>query len=300
MQHYDWTGLDPGAEIFQQLSVLNSLYTVLISPSNQAVPPDEIIEKIITVIHHAQHGDRVSLGFACIEQITYLDSHCREVVGLNELFIQSCFETFQIQSQSRLPCLGAVRNTLWRCSDEVCQNFLCLVPSLVETINLTDEDPELRSLCCTVIQNLTLCGKTRSTLIKNYAIEALAIVIKEQQPLPCGGTLSAASAIANLCADLETEHPVLIEMENSSIFSSVADCFWATLDGTDYPTGTGLLWDKWEISLAVANIARSKRFRKKLRDAGIMPLLIRALEEDSEDIQATSYCLHALWDLAMV
>jgi hypothetical protein len=106
------------------------------------------------------------------------------------------------------------------------------------------------------------------------------------------GYLTAALAVANLgqCRD----HSQLTT-GNRNFFEELTEAFRVTLAGSAYPVHSGNYYTAWKMCISLANLSRIPLNRAALRETGITPLLINALDKD--DTKLSLHALHVLWNL---
>eukprot|EP00301_Raphidiophrys_heterophryoidea_P006365 c12573_g1_i1.p1 GENE.c12573_g1_i1~~c12573_g1_i1.p1 ORF type:complete len:161 (-),score=32.20 c12573_g1_i1:131-613(-) len=107
---------------------------------------------------------------------------------------------------------------------------------------------------------------------------------------------SAAVAVACLVGD-QPNHPALEAGKGTSLMKQLCLALNATLQGHDFPRGTGTFYTGWKLMMGIANLCRNPANKTALRDAGLLDHVTAALTPTTPDPRMIQYSLMALWYL---
>eukprot|EP00300_Choanocystis_sp_HF-7_P041691 c8477_g1_i2.p1 GENE.c8477_g1_i2~~c8477_g1_i2.p1 ORF type:complete len:325 (+),score=82.11 c8477_g1_i2:49-975(+) len=255
----------------------------------------QLVHAVIHLLNVPLTPTDVCRVFSILAQMSFWCQTTRNLIGSNSEFFHQGERALSGGSDVVICVLEAMRNTVWQANHAVHQNALEIMPSL---LGLLDDQPKnlfVTTLICTIIQNLTLNTETHPHLITLGVPLRLRRILHLSVDLPEGGFLVAGTALANMSEAASAEDMECIR--TSGVIDEVLSCFSQTLAKKDYPAGSDVLWDMWEISLGLKNVCRLFHEQLQAKERRTVCSLVKSgLQANmATDPRFVENCLHSLW-----
>eukprot|EP00301_Raphidiophrys_heterophryoidea_P026572 c9207_g1_i2.p1 GENE.c9207_g1_i2~~c9207_g1_i2.p1 ORF type:complete len:339 (-),score=67.06 c9207_g1_i2:523-1497(-) len=241
-------------------------------------------------------------AFQALAQVCFGNESTSHLVCTSDGFLPLVIQTLASPSMSTL-----VKETALRAATNSAGNswpdhalFVELVPCVVAIVQDEHQLKELRAECVGFLNVLAYNESSREMLVASRTFNPLVKIMQSGDSRLESTT--AAIAVANLVAHQSRPVDEIMAGVQHKLLENLVECFLATLDGKDFPTGSGLYFTAWKLSMGICNLCKALKNKQPFRDAGLSHALEHALRISSKSsspghVALAGHSLRALWIL---